>query len=59
MLRGKLTELQTRLAELEEFQRTLTGYLGECERTLEDAGRRRSEPRCPVFDTPKATSRSD
>jgi DNA-binding transcriptional MerR regulator len=58
MLRGKLTELQARLAELEGFRRTLTGYLGACERTLEDAGRRRSEPQCPVFDPARTPPRS-
>ena len=57
LLRGKLAELQTRLAELQEFQRTLTDSLGDCERTLQDADRRRSEPQCPVVDTLRSRPR--
>ena len=34
LLRAKLAELQVKLTELGEFRNTLSGYLGECERTL-------------------------
>lgn len=53
LLRSKLTELQARLAELEEFRNTLSSYLCECERTL--GGTRTpqgpAEPECPVIET--------
>lgn len=57
MLRGKLGELQARLVELQEFQRLLTGYLQECERTLQESERGGGEPSCPVIDTLKTTRR--
>lgn len=46
LLQRKITDLDTKLAELEEFRRTLQGYFEECERTL--AGRDREE--CPVIE---------
>lgn len=55
MLRGKLGELQARLAELLEFQRLLNHYLQECEHTLQESERAGGEPPCPVIDTLKAT----
>lgn len=52
LLRTKLTELQTRLSELEAFRDTLSGYLEECEHTLGDErGPQRVEPECPVIET--------
>lgn len=57
MLRGKLAELETRLAELQAFQRTLCGYLQDCERTLEESERGGGDPRCPVVDTLKTERR--
>lgn len=52
MLRTKLTELQARLAELQEFQRTLSRYLEDCERTLHGVDARGNrEPQCPVIET--------
>ena len=59
MLRAKLAELQARLVELQEFQRTLSRYLQDCERTLNGARARetRAEPDCPVLDTLSTTKR--
>ena len=53
LLRAKLTELQARLAELEEFRNTLSGYLQDCERTLggERIPEGPAEPECPVIET--------
>ena len=55
LLRTKLVELQTKLAELEEFRNTLSGYLEKCEQTLlaGDTANRRGEPDCPVIETLK------
>ena len=55
LLRTKLVELQTKLAELEEFRNTLSGYLETCEQTLlaGDTANRRGEPDCPVIETLK------
>jgi DNA-binding transcriptional MerR regulator len=57
MLRAKLAELQARLVELQEFQRTLSNYFQDCERTLSRAGARatRAEPDCPVLETLRTT----
>jgi MerR family Zn(II)-responsive transcriptional regulator of zntA len=59
MLRTKLTELQTRLVELQEFQRTLSHYFQDCERTINGAQARatRAEPDCPVLETLRTTKR--
>lgn len=46
LLQRKIADLDTRLAELQEFRRTLHGYFEECERTL--AQRNRAE--CPVIE---------
>jgi hypothetical protein len=46
LLERKIADLDARLAELQEFRRTLRGYFDECERTL--AGRGREE--CPVIE---------
>ena len=53
MLRVKLTRLNARMAELQEFQLTLSNYLHDCERTLDgvDARGERDEPSCPVIET--------
>lgn len=52
LLRLKLGELHARVAELQEFQDTLSGYLAECERTLShsDAAQTSNEPFCPVIE---------
>lgn len=57
MLRGKLAELQARLVELQDFQRTLADSLRDCERTLQGAAARSDEPQCPVIDTLKTARR--
>ncbi len=44
LLQRKLTDLDTRLAQIQEFRRTLKGYLAECERALVNS----SAPDCPV-----------
>lgn len=54
-LRGKLGELEARLVELREFQRLLTRYFQECERTLQESEHSGGEPLCPVIDTLKTT----
>ena len=53
LLRTKLSELQAKLRELEEFRSTLSRYLQECEHTLGSEGRteERGEPECPVIAT--------
>ena len=53
LLRSKLTELQAKLAELEEFRNTLSNYLQDCERTLggERPLKGPAEPECPVIET--------
>ena len=53
LLRLKLADLQARLAELEDFRITLSGYLAECERTLSpgDASKAHGETCCPVIET--------
>lgn len=47
LLRAKLAELETRIAELQEFRLTLVGLQAECERQ-QAAGR---DAHCPVIDT--------
>lgn len=61
LLRAKVAELQTRLAELEEFRTTLSSYLEECEHTLagDRMPRSRPEPECPVIETLKTDERSE
>jgi len=53
LLRAKLVDLQAKLAELEEFRDTVSGYLGKCEQTLgsREIANRREEPDCPVIET--------
>jgi DNA-binding transcriptional MerR regulator len=46
LLQRKITDLDAKLAEIQEFRRTLQGYFEECERTL--AERNREE--CPVIE---------
>lgn len=54
LLRVKLTELQRKLAELQEFQTILSGFLGECERALAvESSDDAAEPCCPVIETLK------
>jgi len=52
LLRLKLDDFETRLAELQEFRNTLSDYLSECERTLSegDASETQREPCCPVIE---------
>lgn len=59
LLRSKLTELQTTLAELEEFRNTLSRYLQDCERTLggERPPQGPAEPECPVIETLRTKNR--
>ncbi|MBA2514393.1 MAG: heavy metal-responsive transcriptional regulator [Solirubrobacterales bacterium] len=56
LLRLKLADFETRLAELQDFRNTLSGYLAECERTLStgSASNADDEPCCPVIETLKA-----
>lgn len=46
LLQRKIADLDTKLAELKEFRRTLQGYFVECERTLAD----RDRTECPVIE---------
>lgn len=53
LLRSKLQDLQAKLAELEAFRSTLSGYLADCEHALVngETTNRRAEPDCPVIET--------
>ena len=44
LLQRKLTELDSRVTQLQEFRRTLKGYLAQCARTLAQA----PDADCPV-----------
>ena len=44
LLQRKLTDLDSRVTQLQEFRRTLKGYLAQCERTLAHA----PDADCPV-----------
>ena len=44
LLRRKLTDLDARAAQLQQFRRTLRSYLAQCERTLA----KRPDAECPV-----------
>ena len=44
LLQRKLTDLDSRVTQLQEFRRTLKGYLAQCERTLAQA----PDADCPV-----------
>lgn len=46
LLQRKLADLDARLAELQEFRRTLHDYFEECERTLAE----RTREECPVIE---------
>lgn len=46
LLQRKVADLDTTLAELQEFRRTLQGYFEECERTLAQ----RNGAECPVIE---------
>lgn len=46
LLQRKLVELDTRLTQLQEFRRSLEGYLAQCNRTLADS----PEAECPVVE---------
>lgn len=46
LLQRKITDLNTRVAELQEFRDTLQGYLRECEQTLAA----RDQEQCPVIE---------
>src|SRR5437667_7252125 len=47
LLKAKLVDVQAKLAELEEFRDTLSGYLGKCEQTLGGG----ASADCPVIET--------
>ena len=44
LLQRKLTDLDSRVTQLQQFRRTLKGYLAQCERTLAQA----PDADCPV-----------
>lgn len=46
LLQRKIADLDTKLAELQEFRGTLRGYFEECERALAD----RDRTECPVIE---------
>lgn len=51
LLQRKLTELDTRLVQLQEFRRSLHGYLAQCDRTLAES----PEAECPVVEDLRRT----
>jgi len=46
LLQRKLTDIDTRLVQLQEFRRALEGYLAHCNRTLAES----PEAECPVVE---------
>lgn len=52
LLHAKLNDLEAKLRELQECRNTLSGYLGECERTLASAAQSAaaSDAQCPVIE---------
>jgi DNA-binding transcriptional MerR regulator len=53
LLQRKLADLDARVIELQEFRRTLDGYLTQCTRTLADA----ADAACPVVEDLRGTAR--
>jgi DNA-binding transcriptional MerR regulator len=53
LLRSKLLDLEAKVAELDAFRTTLSGYLTECEQALVTGGTANSrlEAECPVIET--------
>lgn len=51
LLQRKLTELDTRLMQLQDFRRSLQGYLAQCDRTLAES----PEAECPVVEDLRRT----
>ena len=51
LLQRKLTELDTRLMQLQEFRQSLQGYLAQCDRTLAES----PEAECPVVEDLRRT----
>jgi DNA-binding transcriptional MerR regulator len=51
MLRWKMADLETRIAELQAFRETLSRYLQDCEQTLRSGDRSATDPNCPVIET--------
>jgi len=52
LLRTKVADVETKLAELQAFRTTLSEYLAQCERTISNSDRASSrEAECPVIDT--------
>ncbi len=51
LLQGKLADLDTRLMQLQEFRRSLEGYLAQCNRTLAES----PEAECPVVEDLRRT----
>ncbi|MPY88852.1 MAG: MerR family DNA-binding protein [Luteitalea sp.] len=60
LLRANVTDVEARLAELQEFRTTLSAYLADCERTLDNrrAPTKRTQPECPVIETLGSGQRS-
>lgn len=52
LLRTKLSDVEAKLRELDEFRQTLSHYLQECEDTLSDSGRATGtkDAQCPVLE---------
>jgi len=53
LLERKLADVDARLIELQEFRRTLDGYLAQCNRTLADT----PEAVCPVVEDLRRSAR--
>ena len=51
LLQTKLTEVETKLQEFEAFRQTLSTYLAQCDRTLQQASASHDAAPCPVIDT--------
>jgi len=52
LLRTKLTEVEAKLREFDAFRTTLSTYLAQCDRTLQDVAESRdADMQCPVIDT--------
>lgn len=52
LLLTKLNEVEAKLQEFEAFRKTLSTYLAQCDRTLQQASASRTDDaQCPVIDT--------
>lgn len=52
LLQRKIADLDTRLTQLQEFRRSLEGYLAQCNRTLAES----PEAECPVVEDLRRTT---